>query len=91
MKLERTTLGAGANDLLNWLKTIPDLRAYVDTIKESSVTGAQLVQVQSDAPLVAIGVHSEVDRLCLLLQLARVRAKANKTVQGRVLEGTLLY
>ena len=47
MKLERTTLGAGANDLLNWLKTIPDLRAYVDTIKESSVTGAQLSPLTS--------------------------------------------
>merc|ERR1711988_842155 len=77
-KIERATLGDGAEDLLTWLKSIPGLRIYIDVIKEKGTTGAQLVQVESDAPLIALDMHSEVHRKCLLLQLARVRARTEK-------------
>ena len=80
-KASRATLGAGAEDLLDWLKLIPDLLIYIDGFQEDGTTGAQLSQVESDAPLIALGMNSEVDRKCLLLQLARVR-RARKMAQG---------
>ena len=83
-KLSRATLGARSEDLLEWLKLIPDLQTYISGIQEKGTTGAQLVQVESDAPLIELGMNSEVDRKCLLLQLARVRARASKMSQRSV-------
>ena len=74
-KLSRATLHAGAEDLLQWLKLIPDLRTYISIFQQSGTTGAQLAQVESDAPLIELGMNSDVDRKCILLQLARVRAR----------------
>ena len=73
-KLSRATLDAGADNLVEWLKLIPDLQTYTSQIQESGTTGAQLAQMESDAPLIALGMNSEVDRKRLLLLLARVRS-----------------
>ena len=91
--LRVTGLGANAEDLVHWMQPIPDLRAYINTIMESGTTGTQLLQMDSDAPLIALGMHSEVDRKCLLLQLARVRARIEKKIQRSIEanEGTLLH
>ena len=91
-KISRASLGATTKDLLQWLALIPDLCMYIDTLKEKGTTGAQLLQVESDAPLIALDMHSDVDRKCLLLQLARVRARAEKIAQRSLEtnEGALL-
>ena len=75
-KLSRATLGARSEDLLEWLKLIPDLRTYISGFQEKGATGAQLAQAESDAQLIEYGINSEVDRKCLLLQLARVRERS---------------
>ena len=85
-KLSRATLGARSEDLLEWLKLIPDLRTYISGFQEKGATGAQLAQVESDAQLIELGIHAEVDRKCLLLQLARVR---ERTRHQACAEGTL--
>lgn len=83
-KISRVTgLGVGAEDLVHWLRSIPELHAYINTIKEQGTTSTDLMQVESDEPLIALGMRSEVARKCLLLQLARVRARANEISEHR--------
>ena len=52
------------------------MRTYISMFQQSGTTGAQLAQVESDAPLIELGMNSDVDRKCILLQLARVRERA---------------
>ena len=79
--MARTTLGRGAEDLVVWLQHIPDLHRYADMFEKAGTTGELLVAINSDTELIDLGMKREIDRKCLLLQLARVRAR-NATLTG---------
>ena len=76
-KMRRCTLGRGAQDLREWLESIPDLHQHSSKFEDAGVTGEQLVAVESDGELIELGMQLEIDRKYLLLQLARVRARQN--------------
>ena len=61
-------LKSTADDLSTWLKAIPDLVKHVSLFKERGMTGEQMLLIQSDAPLIELGIDSELDRkYCSLL------------------------
>ena len=45
------------------------MKHYGELFEGKGTTGAQLLAVMSDAPLIAFGIESELDRKYLLLQV----------------------
>ena len=72
-KMGRMALGSTTQDFIEWLKSIAELKACVGILEQKGATGAQMCLIESDGPLIDLGMDSEVERKCLLLQLARVR------------------
>ena len=82
-KLERVLLGPTEQDLKQWLLSIEQLKPYAAQFEDAKVTGETMLAITSEEALADCGVSidAEVDRYCLLLNLARVRAHARE--QGR--------
>jgi len=75
-KLAIGDLGSSSGDLKRWLERIPQLKPYTEQFQEAGLTAEAMLAVQSDAQLAESGarIDNEVDKYCLLLNLARVRA-----------------
>ena len=58
----RAILNNSAEELVSWLKVIPALKAYVSLIEEKGITGAQMLEIDSDQPLIDLGIESDIDR-----------------------------
>ena len=60
--MHRAILNDSAEDLVAWLKHIPALTTYVSVMREKGVTGAQMLEIDSDQPLIDLGIESDIDR-----------------------------
>ena len=77
-KQARAAPSGAAHLITPWLRDIGQLAEYVDLFERAGmVTADAIVNIDSDAPLIEIGMDDEVDRKYLLLQLARVRKRAS--------------
>ena len=72
-KLGRCVLGKSKQDLKQWLSSIDQLEPYAEQFKAADVTGGAMLAIMSEAELSVCGVsiNIEVDKYCLLLNLAR--------------------
>ena len=75
-KLSRVTLDALTDGVVPWLKRIGQLSEYVPHLEEAGLSADEILGIRSEEPLIKLGIQDEVDRMYLLLQLARVRAHA---------------
>lgn len=73
-KVSRVQLN-GADVATTWLQRIEPLKKYATLFEAAGLGNSadKLIAMSEDAPLIAIGMDSEVDRKYLLLQVARVR------------------
>ena len=85
-KLERGVLGKSEQDLKQWLSHITQLKPYAEQFEDANVTGEAILAITSEAELFDCGVSIdvEVDKYCLLLNLARVRAHAREGKKPRM-------
>ena len=76
-------LGTSEQGLKQWLSRIDQLKPYAEQFRAAKITGGALLAITSEEELCACGVSidAEVDRYCLLLNLARVRAHAREQGQ----------
>jgi len=82
-KLARGVLGESVQELKEWLSRIDQLKPYRERFEAAKVTGRAMLAITSEAELSSCGVSidTEVDKYCLLLNLARVRAHTLATEQ----------
>lgn len=82
-KIGRCELGPGEQDLKQWLLCIDQLKPYADQFEEANVTGETMLAIMSESDLAGCGVliDVEVDKYCLLLNLARVRSHTHSAGQ----------
>ena len=75
-KLKIGDMGQSSSDLKRWLQRFPQLESYAEQFAEAGLTAEKMLAVQSDAQLAESGalIDDEVDKYCLLLNLARARA-----------------
>ena len=58
----RAILNNSAEELVSWLKVIPALDNYASLIEAKGITGAQMLEIDSDQPLIDLGIESDIDR-----------------------------
>ena len=58
----RAILNNSAEELVSWLKVIPALATYASLAEEKGITGAQMLEFDSDQPLIDLGIESDIDR-----------------------------
>ena len=83
-------LGPTEQDLKQWLLSIEQLNPYAAQFEDAKVTGETMLAITSEETLASCGVSidAEVDKYCLLLNLARVRAHAHEKGQPRIVDAS---
>ena len=80
-KMDRGELGPTGEDLKKWLSRIDQLKPYVPQFEDAKITGSAMLEISSEEELSRCGVsiNEEVDKYCLLLNLARVRVHTRES------------